>query len=447
MDAKRNSIQNLGEYEVYLLLQKAKLLQYFDAFINHGGDDIQQLTELLKDPNEFDQLMKLVGMDRKPLHIQRFKKALAQHALQNNTNVEQINIREGTSDSRYSFNGSRLNNEGNTSSLTQTNWCPLIPPLYSGLNVFPTSPIMNTLPTPQCAFPANLLSVNPLLNPWTLFNNQQNYSILQALAMAITNQQLITSIQDTDGNDNKSVLSLLDNLNDKFQVNAIQINVEFNQIEKAMETDSLLTTSLLVFIQLAHGLGYLANLFPFQFIELSTCELIASTLPKLYGYNESPEQSFQEDNNHNQNKNMLNHEELIHSSCETNQSPTQSTLNSPKTENIISRNNSPLTQPLQSLPSVIQPSPFISFTPSHSSTEMDLTMCTQISMPTTDNYSEDSFKVRPSATLMKSDYTKLETAISAFMAYLPRFSIRQPNPRNPNEQEIQVNFPPFVINL
>ncbi|CAH8855198.1 unnamed protein product [Trichobilharzia szidati] len=376
MDAKRNSVQNLGEYEVYLLLQKAKLLQYFDAFINHGGDDIQQLTELLKDPNEFDQLMKLVGMDRKPLHIQRFKKALAQHASQNNTSstVEQINIREGTSNSMYSFNGSRLNNEGNTSSLTQTSWCPLIPPLYSGLNIFPTSPILNTLPTPQCVFPTNLQSVNPLLNPWTLFNNQQNYSILQALAMAITNQQLITSRQDTDGNDNK-------------------------------------------FVKLQNPCS----------------ELITSTLPKLYGYNESPEQSFQEDNNHDQNKNMLNNEELIHSSCETNQSPTQSTMNSPKTENIIS----PLTQTLQSLPSVIQPSPFISFMPSHSSTEMDLTMCTQISMPTTSNYSEDSFKVRPSATLMKSDYTKLETAISAFMAYLPRFSIRQPNPRNPNEQEIQ----------
>ncbi|VDP83686.1 unnamed protein product [Echinostoma caproni] len=47
---------------------------YFSCEI--GGDDVQQLVELLQEPEEFADLLKLVGMDKKPLHVRRFKKAL-----------------------------------------------------------------------------------------------------------------------------------------------------------------------------------------------------------------------------------------------------------------------------------------------------------------------------------------------------------------------------------
>lgn len=47
MDSKRNLLQNLGELEVYLLLQNAKLLQYFDAFINHGKCKYYTLSNIL----------------------------------------------------------------------------------------------------------------------------------------------------------------------------------------------------------------------------------------------------------------------------------------------------------------------------------------------------------------------------------------------------------------
>ncbi|KAF5404376.1 NGFI-A-binding protein [Paragonimus heterotremus] len=74
-----NNIQtglSTGELEVLLLLQRANLSQYFKSFIDHGGDDARQLVELLKDPNDFMDLVKLVGMDKKPLHVRRLRKVL-----------------------------------------------------------------------------------------------------------------------------------------------------------------------------------------------------------------------------------------------------------------------------------------------------------------------------------------------------------------------------------
>ncbi|OON23078.1 NAB region 1 [Opisthorchis viverrini] len=65
-----------GEFEVLCLLQRANLSQYFKAFIDHGGDDLRQLVDSLRDPEEFAELVKIVGMDKKPLHIRRLKKAL-----------------------------------------------------------------------------------------------------------------------------------------------------------------------------------------------------------------------------------------------------------------------------------------------------------------------------------------------------------------------------------
>ncbi|GAA50040.1 NGFI-A-binding protein homolog [Clonorchis sinensis] len=79
-----------GEFEVLCLLQRANLSQYFKAFIEHGmfakpltilwnftgGDDLRQLVDSMRDPEEFAELVKIVGMDKKPLHVRRLKKAL-----------------------------------------------------------------------------------------------------------------------------------------------------------------------------------------------------------------------------------------------------------------------------------------------------------------------------------------------------------------------------------
>lgn len=65
---------NGSEYELYRLLERANLLNYFGTFLNFGGDDVQQLYDA--DEDEFLEIMNLVGMTHKPLHVRRLQKAL-----------------------------------------------------------------------------------------------------------------------------------------------------------------------------------------------------------------------------------------------------------------------------------------------------------------------------------------------------------------------------------
>ncbi|KAL2087921.1 hypothetical protein ACEWY4_016749 [Coilia grayii] len=67
-------LRTLGELQLYRILQRANLLAYYDAFIQQGGDDVQQLCEAGED--EFLEIMALVGMASKPLHVRRLQKAL-----------------------------------------------------------------------------------------------------------------------------------------------------------------------------------------------------------------------------------------------------------------------------------------------------------------------------------------------------------------------------------
>lgn len=65
---------NKSELELYRLLERANLLNYFGTFLNFGGDDVQQLCDA--DEEEFLEIMSLVGMTQKPLHVRRLQKAL-----------------------------------------------------------------------------------------------------------------------------------------------------------------------------------------------------------------------------------------------------------------------------------------------------------------------------------------------------------------------------------
>lgn len=67
-------LRTLGELQLYRILQRANLLAYYDAFIQQGGDDVQQLCEAGEE--EFLEIMALVGMASKPLHVRRLQKAL-----------------------------------------------------------------------------------------------------------------------------------------------------------------------------------------------------------------------------------------------------------------------------------------------------------------------------------------------------------------------------------
>ncbi|XP_041371937.1 NGFI-A-binding protein 1-like isoform X2 [Gigantopelta aegis] len=65
---------NSSEWQLYRVLQRANLLQYYETFIAQGGDDVQQLCEAGEE--EFLEIMALVGMASKPLHVRRLQKAL-----------------------------------------------------------------------------------------------------------------------------------------------------------------------------------------------------------------------------------------------------------------------------------------------------------------------------------------------------------------------------------
>ncbi|MEQ2208602.1 hypothetical protein XENOCAPTIV_008425, partial [Xenoophorus captivus] len=60
--------------QLYRVLQRANLLAYYETFIQQGGDDVQQLCEAAEE--EFLEIMALVGMATKPLHVRRLQKAL-----------------------------------------------------------------------------------------------------------------------------------------------------------------------------------------------------------------------------------------------------------------------------------------------------------------------------------------------------------------------------------
>ena len=62
---------------LYSLLESAKLSDYYDRFLQQGGDDIDQLCEATE--NEFKEITKLVGMHTKPLHIRRLQKVLLEY--------------------------------------------------------------------------------------------------------------------------------------------------------------------------------------------------------------------------------------------------------------------------------------------------------------------------------------------------------------------------------
>jgi hypothetical protein len=73
---------NPCEYQLYHVLERANLLGYFTAFVQQGGDDVGQLCE--SSDQEFGDILTLVGMANKPLHIRRLQKSLQEWAKDNN---------------------------------------------------------------------------------------------------------------------------------------------------------------------------------------------------------------------------------------------------------------------------------------------------------------------------------------------------------------------------
>ncbi|XP_011298630.1 NGFI-A-binding protein homolog isoform X2 [Fopius arisanus] len=75
VDVVQTSVpQNEAELQLYRVMQRASLLGYYDTLLEMGGDDVQQLCDAGEE--EFLEIMALVGMASKPLHVRRLQKAL-----------------------------------------------------------------------------------------------------------------------------------------------------------------------------------------------------------------------------------------------------------------------------------------------------------------------------------------------------------------------------------
>lgn len=68
---------NEAELQLYRVLQRASLLAYYDTLLEMGGDDVQQLCDAGEE--EFLEIMALVGMASKPLHVRRLQKSLHEY--------------------------------------------------------------------------------------------------------------------------------------------------------------------------------------------------------------------------------------------------------------------------------------------------------------------------------------------------------------------------------
>lgn len=84
----------LDEAHIYHILEKAHLLEYFPSFQANGVDNIQQLFEANDD--EFLEIMAIVGMASKPLHVRRFQKALNDWVDILNKQLSEQNISDST---------------------------------------------------------------------------------------------------------------------------------------------------------------------------------------------------------------------------------------------------------------------------------------------------------------------------------------------------------------
>ncbi|KAM6980993.1 LOW QUALITY PROTEIN: NGFI-A-binding protein 2 [Aplochiton taeniatus] len=146
--------RTLGELQLYRVLQRANLLAYYDTFIQQGGDDVQQLCEAAEE--EFLEIMALVGMATKPLHVRRLQKALRDWAAnpslfnQPLTNVPHGGIPlfkvDGTGTGGSSAGGTRKSlSNGQPGSPCEREDRACLTPLHSGS---PRSPCSQASPQP-----------------------------------------------------------------------------------------------------------------------------------------------------------------------------------------------------------------------------------------------------------------------------------------------------------
>lgn len=67
--------KTLPVWQLQAVLFHAKLTQYYQQFVDLGADDIDQLMQC--DETEFLEIMRLITMASKPLHVRRLQRTLS----------------------------------------------------------------------------------------------------------------------------------------------------------------------------------------------------------------------------------------------------------------------------------------------------------------------------------------------------------------------------------
>ncbi|CAL1277288.1 unnamed protein product [Larinioides sclopetarius] len=172
---------NESELQLYRVLQRANLLSYYDTFICQGGDDVQQLCEAGEE--EFLEIMALVGMASKPLHVRRLQKALQEWV--NNPDYRACTVEEShrvhaplhPSDSKMNNTNCTLERSAfNTKSnaMFQTPLMPAVPPSHSPYPVSPGPPVVRPGPL-NLSQPSPVASMQPS-PPMPVLSNSNSQS-------------------------------------------------------------------------------------------------------------------------------------------------------------------------------------------------------------------------------------------------------------------------------
>ncbi|KAF7262198.1 hypothetical protein EG68_00546 [Paragonimus skrjabini miyazakii] len=359
-----NNIQtglSTGELEVLLLLQRANLSQYFKSFIDHGGDDARQLVELLKDPNDFMDLVKLVGMDKKPLHVRRLRKVLQ--------DFPNLSDREPSGSVTCETNESSVSEQVTNPMLFNVPVnaaLPLFSPLTRDLS---TSIMVNTIP-------------NTVTQPGLLWSAIS--PILQRMQANSLIQLLHESHSHTSSNWNTSAISCGDN--------RLQSDVQ---------------------LQIPCDNSFPASSVPFS----SPTSGIRSPIPA--------------------HKSLSKQNGVDSESCGTSDVRSKASHHGTPTRPVLVRASSPMENANVKSPT---------------RTKLKIEPAVRIRSPISEiqvkhhvaESSDQRLTVRPSASLMKADLSKLLAAFSAVVPHLPTFPFRTLNLRNSSENELQelLRLPP-----
>ncbi|XP_055373550.1 NGFI-A-binding protein homolog [Condylostylus longicornis] len=135
---------NEAELQLYRVLQRASLLSYYDTLLEMGGDDVQQLCDAGEE--EFLEIMALVGMASKPLHVRRLQKAL--HEWTTNPSIFQVPL-SSSSTGIPEVNNSFIYNTPETSSLNKK---LVISPSFNLTSLINNASTSATLNVSSCGF-------------------------------------------------------------------------------------------------------------------------------------------------------------------------------------------------------------------------------------------------------------------------------------------------------